>query len=325
MKKVLSLLLFLPLFAIAQNKTHTVGPKESLSSIGRLYEVNGRVLANYNNIDYEKGLTIGQVLKIPPKGTTLPADVKPAEPKPVEVKPVEVKPVVVEPIKTEPAKTVVTKIEPTGTPIYHKVGKKETLYHISTLYNKVPIADIKRWNNLTGDGVNEGANLIVGYKVGTGTKSTAKENTEKAKVTDQPPTNPESFPTAKAPVEKPKDKVVTETKNVAKDFNGGAFKTLFTSQSGSGSTVNEEGTAAAFKSTSGWNDGKYYCLHNSAMPGTIIKITNKANGKSVYAKVLDVIPDIKQNAGLLIRLSNAASGELGAAEANFNCTLNYSK
>lgn len=51
---------------------HTVGAKESLSSIGRMYEVNGRVLANYNNIEYEKGINIGQVLKIPPKGTNLP-------------------------------------------------------------------------------------------------------------------------------------------------------------------------------------------------------------------------------------------------------------
>ncbi|HMI78247.1 MAG TPA: LysM peptidoglycan-binding domain-containing protein [Ferruginibacter sp.] len=312
MKKILSLLFLLPLFAIAQNKTHTVGPKESISSIGRLYEVNGRVLAHYNNIDYEKGLTIGQVLKIPPKGTTLPA---------------EAKPIVIEPGKTEPVKKVVTQTETTGSPIYHKVGKKETLYHISTLYGKVPIDDLKKWNNLTGDGVNEGVNLIVGYtKPGNEAKAPVKENTDKAKKTDPGPPliNPETFPPVKAPVEKPKEKVSTEPKT-AKDFSGGAFKSLFTSQGSNRSTVNEEGTAATFKSTSGWNDGKYYCLHNTALPGTIIKITNKANGKSIYAKVLDVIPDIKQNAGLVIRLSNAASGELGAAENNFNCSLNYSK
>ena len=80
-----------------------------------------------------------------------------------------------------------------------------------------------------------------------------------------------------------------------------------------------------FKSTSGWTDGKYYCLHNTAKTGSIIKVTNPANGKSVYAKVLDVIPDIKKNSILLIRLSNAAADELGVGEANFNCTLNYSK
>src|SRR5882672_3643726 len=68
MKKLFCLLMLLPFFAAAQKViTHTVGPKESLSSIGRLYNINGRELANYNKIDYNKGLTIGQVLKIPAK------------------------------------------------------------------------------------------------------------------------------------------------------------------------------------------------------------------------------------------------------------------
>ncbi len=89
------------------------------------------------------------------------------------------------------------------------------------------------------------------------------------------------------------------------------------------SIVEESGTAAIFKSTSGWQDGKYYCLHNTATAGSIIKITNKANQRSVYAKVLDVIPDLKQNTGILIRLSNAAADELGAGENNFEALLNY--
>ena len=151
MKKIFGLLLLLPFFALAQKDiTHTVGPKESLTSIGRLYNINGRELANYNKIEYEKGLTLGQVLKIPGKN---------AAAKSATVTP---------PAKTEaPAKTVVAKTEK-AKPIYHTVGKKETLYHISTLYNKVPIDDIKKWNNLTSDALSEGAKIIVGY---TGAKN----------------------------------------------------------------------------------------------------------------------------------------------------------
>ena len=87
---------------------------------------------------------------------------------------------------------------------------------------------------------------------------------------------------------------------------------------------NEFGAAATFKTTSGWQDGKYYCFHNTAEPGTIIKVTNNANGKAVYAKVLDAIPDIKQNAGLLIRISNSAAEELGATD-KFDCSISYAK
>ena len=162
MKKILGLLFLLPLFAIAQKViTHTVGPKESLSSIGRLYNINGRELANYNKIDYDKGLSIGQVLKIPVINAKQ-ADVPPNPPPAKLTAPIKEIPVKEAAVKQTPVKTVPA-LNEKGAPIYHTVGKKETLYHISTLYNKVPITDIKKWNHLTGDALNEGAKLIVGY------------------------------------------------------------------------------------------------------------------------------------------------------------------
>jgi len=61
------------------------------------------------------------------------------------------------------------------------------------------------------------------------------------------------------------------------------------------------------------------------VPGTILKVKNNANGKIVYAKVLDAIPDIKQNSGLAIVISNAAAEELGAGENKFDCVVSYAK
>jgi murein DD-endopeptidase MepM/ murein hydrolase activator NlpD len=68
MKNVLLSLFILPLFVCAQ-KTHTVGAKETLFSIGRQYNVHPRELAAFNNIPYGTGLNIGQVIKIPSKTT----------------------------------------------------------------------------------------------------------------------------------------------------------------------------------------------------------------------------------------------------------------
>ena len=54
-------------------------------------------------------------------------------------------------------------------------------------------------------------------------------------------------------------------------------------------------------------------------------MTNNSTGKIVYAKVLDAIPDIKQNAGLVVIVSNSAADELGAGESRFECVGEYVK
>lgn len=330
MKKIFGLLLLLPFFALAQGKKdikHTVGPKESLSSIGRMYNINGRELANYNHIDYEKGLTIGQVLNIPAANA---ATATPAVTAPVPAK-------TTVPVKETPTKTVAATTN--GTPIYHTVGKKETLYHISTLYNKVPVEDIKKWNKLTGDGVNEGTKLIVGYKGGKQPALTADQVIKAPPIAKDPadtkkPAEPEVIPAPK-PVEEKKPAEVVKKQEPqpepakvipgASKASGGYFKNLYDAQTNGNAVVSESGAGGVFKSTSGWEDGKYYCLHNTAASGTVIKITNTATGRSVYAKVLDLIPDIKQNNGLIIRISNAAADALGITDNKLDCTLNYSK
>jgi hypothetical protein len=56
-------------------------------------------------------------------------------------------------------------------------------------------------------------------------------------------------------------------------------------------------------------DGKYYILANDIEPGTIVKITAD-NGNSVYAKVLWNMGDMKENAGINFRISNATAAAL---------------
>lgn len=315
MKKLLLLFLLLPVLTRAQ-QTHTVGPKETLFSIGRQYNVHPRELAEYNKIPFETGLTLGQVLKIPANKTMAP------------LKPEPTTSTVVSTQTNAPAQTV--KQTDKLIPVYHKVEKKENLFQISQRYNKVPIADIKKWNNLNTDALSEGMDLIVGYKQA---EQSAVAKTETAKpAVQQPVVQKTSTPTVAInntaatdtgrvnnfPTPQVK-KVIVKTSR--KDFKGGFFKSNFDNQNGS--DKQESGIAGVFKSTSGWEDGKYYCLHNSAPAGSIIKITNKNNQKSIYAKVLDVIPDLKQNEGILVRISNSAADELDVNEDSFDVTLQY--
>ncbi len=339
MKKLFFLFLIIPFFTAAQDKllvegvspglylTHKVAPKENYYSIGRIYNVSPKEIAPFNNLQLEKGLSLGQSIKIPLNGTNFFQSGNAAS-------------------------------DETFVPVYHKIKEKEGLYRVAKNHNDLPLETLKQWNNISGDAVKNGVQLVVGYlKVKKELSSLAKNGigaligstvivaAEEKKETVPEVVNP---PVVKKAAEKTNAKEV-ETKTVAaaekviakpekitpvaeskktpreKTTNDADFKALYESQLKNAEGTETTGDAGVFKSTSGWTDKKYYCLHNGASPGTIIKITNPANGNVVFAKVLDAIPDIKKNEGLLLVISNAAADALGAAEGNFSCSIKYSK
>jgi rare lipoprotein A (peptidoglycan hydrolase) len=119
----------------------------------------------------------------------------------------------------------------------------------------------------------------------------------------------------------PKEAVPVKNNNTS--FNGGFFKSYYTQQAAAVASNNDNGMAGIFKSMSGWDDGKYYCLHNVAPAGSFIKITNKATNKVIYAKVLDLMPNLSQNKLLIIQVSSAAAAELGVTGASFDSEIAY--
>lgn len=101
-------------------------------------------------------------------------------------------------------------------------------------------------------------------------------------------------------------------------FKGGYFKTMYSSNGKS-----TAGNAGIFRSTSGWKDGKYYALMNNVPVGTIVKVTYTSTNKSVFAKVLGQLPDMRESVGLTVRLSDAAAAELGAEMGKFYVDVAY--
>jgi LysM repeat protein len=102
----------------------------------------------------------------------------------------------------------------------------------------------------------------------------------------------------------------------------GVFAGVFAADAAQKAINNKSGEAATFKSTSGWQDKKYYVLMNDVAPGTIVKIASAEN-KVVYAKVLGSMPEMKENNGLLIRISNAAASYLGIIDPKFPVQISY--
>ncbi|WP_205512463.1 lytic transglycosylase [Longitalea arenae] len=99
---------------------------------------------------------------------------------------------------------------------------------------------------------------------------------------------------------------------------GGYFRSMY-----SGAGKSTAGNAGIFRSTSGWKDGKYYALMNNVPVGTIVKISYNSTNKSIYAKVLGQLPEMRESVGLTVRLSDAAAAELGAEMGKFYVDVTY--
>ncbi|HTR27693.1 MAG TPA: LysM peptidoglycan-binding domain-containing protein [Puia sp.] len=281
---------------------HTVAAKETWYSVGRMYNVDAKALAQYNHLTFAHPLVIGETLKVPLTKLNFSQDGK----------------------KTAGESLL---------PVYHIVREKEWLYRISVNHNKVPIPVLEKWNQVTGDQVHAGLHMIVGYlKVKTRLSALAKAKVASpdrpdtaaaspppayaiSPETEKPePQRPEPRPQEQRPEPRPQEQRPESTPK----FNGGKFKAEF---SDGGNSVT--GQAGTFKSTSGWQDGKYYALMNNVPVGTIVKITDQGTGKSVFAKVLGQLPDMKESAGLTVRISNAAASELGEGEGKFGVGVSY--
>ena len=210
-------------------------------------------------------------------------------------------------VKVPLTKTNFSQDDPSGSvddlvPVYHIVQEKEWMYRISVNHNKVPIEKLERWNNITRDQAKPGSKLIVGFFNTKNPAATAITEPSKP-LTNRPTPAPVATPVVVA-ASTPKD--------------GGYFKTQY-GENGK----NRTGFSGIFKSTSGWNDGKYYALMNNVTVGTIVKVNYPSTNKYIYAKVLGELPDMKESAGLSLRISDAAAKELGAVNNKFNVEIKY--
>lgn len=285
---------------------HKVVAKENWYSVGRNFNLRPADIAAANGLGMEKALNIGQSLNIPLTADNFAQSGKPAA-------------------------------DEAFVPVYHVVQGGEGLYRIGQIYNKVGTDAIKRMSSLPNDAIKPGMRLVVGYlKVKKGQSSLAGQSvtppvttaevpakTQAATPTPAPPV-PKTEPAKPTAPAQPAPKPITESAATL-PAGSGFFSGLFSEQSRTGETVEQNGNASSFKSTSGWNDGKYYMLMNGVEPGTIVRITGGTPVTSIYAKVLGDLPPIKENEGLQARLSNAAFAKLGLAEGTHPLTFAWNR
>lgn len=290
---------------------HTIAAKETLYSLGRMYHLSPKVIAQANKMKADAGLTTGKKIKIP--------------------------------LKKENFVQHAAKGNAALEPVYYTIKKGDNLSRVSKGFNKVKEADLKKWNNLKKNMVKPGQELIIGFlKVSDESPAVATEPPSKPHTTRRAPetskpsgkevdsgntstSNRKPMPVVATTDDTARKTVVPETE---KDMSAAAmapdesyFAANYSVNAGNAQEKKITGTAATFKSTSGWTDKKYYVLISEVSPETIVKIT--ANGKTVYAKVLEALPDLKDNKNVLCRISNAAASVLGITDAKFEVEIAF--
>lgn len=276
---------------------HKVMAKENFYSIGRLYHTHPRNIAGFNNLDMTKGLGLGQMLKIPLTDTNF------------------------------------VQAGNRGIPVYYIVNENESLEAASRKNNKVPVPNLRNWNNLPGNNLSPRTKIIVGFLVTNEMQDRVviiPERENESTVLPAVEKKPEVVVKNPDPVVKKEESQKTVTAAVKKEekiipSGAGYFKAHFDQQVKRSPVTKEQTvTSGIFKTTSGWQDAKYYMLMDKVEPGTIVKITNPTNNKIIFAKVLYAMEGIRQNQGLDIRISNAAASALDIGDTDkFIVKVNY--
>jgi hypothetical protein len=112
----------------------------------------------------------------------------------------------------------------------------------------------------------------------------------------------------------------TKLVQVSTTANEGYFASFFSSQKKAATFQTLNGTAAVFKSMSGWQDNKFYILTNELPVGTIVRITT-SDLKSICAKVINALPEV--GSAIQYRLNDAAAAILGVTNKTFQVSVTY--
>ena len=173
----------------------------------------------------------------------------------------------------------------------HIVAPKQGLLSVANMH-KVTMAELRKWNNLTSDRLQEGQRLIVSDPAGsTSSIAVDKSNLLPAKA---------AAPTAPAPTEA----VVSPAKekgpeDIKKKIETGIAELIDVPD----------------------NSGKFLALHRTAPIGTLVLVKNLTNNQSIWVKVIGRLPNGDNK--VIIKLSPKAFEKLNAVDKRVRAEISY--
>jgi LysM repeat protein len=181
--------------------------------------------------------------------------------------------------------------------LFHTVQKQETLYSISKRY-EVSVAEIRKWNDLPDNSIQIGQKLKIMKK---------RPEEESPKVIP-------AQTQAEEKVEEVQKQEADKTESVPEEPPASVSE----------NEIFEEGVAGWIENSS-YKARKSLALHHSAPAGTIIRVTNMLNNKTVFVKVVGELPKDDEHPKMIIKLSEFAASSIDANDKYTRVQLYYLK
>lgn len=321
---------------------HKVEEKETLYSLAKRYRSSVQQISADNRLE-NNTIDIGQVIAI-------------------------------KVLKTEPDKLEDTIAAASDTKIddesindmegFHQVEKGETLYSLSRKYD-VKVKELKRWNELQGNDISEGALLKVS-KIASrkeapqelvAEKKEKKEKPKKLKPAkgieighDEDPyegfskylvQTGETLYTIASKLEREVDslrfwnQLTSSQLKIGQTLYYRTQKRLASTKvdaikSKKRAQIDSDGFERIFQEgiasvISEMKTSKFLALHSSLPVGTDLEVRNLMNNRVVHVKVAGKLPDTGVNQNLLLRLSQPAFDQLGILDAKTRVEVSYLK
>jgi len=304
---------------------HTIAKGQTLSSVARQYGVSIADIKKANpGLDVDK-ISIGQKIKIPggEKSTTA--------------------------TKSTAAPTVVknTTAQNTKSVATHIVEKGETGYAICRKYN-ITLDQLKSWNNMTDNNFKIGQVLQVAPPKNEGTMASkpVKQNTtmaangSAATTTANTSTQVSTTPVKTAVIKTNADEDVTDptihradvrSNDAPHSMNQAEASAIYNMNEvsnlpmqdqfaayGSNANLTKRSIKGVANSLPDANDGApTVALYSGCPIGSILKVRNLMNNKTIYVKVVGKLPDADQSKDISVKISGSAAKALGALDERF--------
>lgn len=173
----------------------------------------------------------------------------------------------------------------------HIVAPKQGLLSVANMH-KVTMAELRKWNNLTSDRLQEGQRLIVSDPTGS-TSSIAVDKSNLLPAKTAAPAAPAPTENVVAPVKEkgPED--------IKKKIETGIAELIDVPD----------------------NSGKFLALHRTAPIGTLVLVKNLTNNQSIWVKVIGRLPNGDNK--VIIKLSPKAFEKLNAVDKRVRAEISY--